>query len=95
MNHETDVLATGCLELLLLIAGAPLMGLLAFLVVVGFIEVATTAGWVDPPVPTTSLYSDCLARCEALFDVDHRPAGWVVLDPEPCTCGVVLEVSDG
>ena len=40
-------------------------------------------------------YSGCLARCEAIFDPDHRPAGWVVLDPDPCTCGLVLEVSDG
>jgi hypothetical protein len=49
--------------------------------------------WSAPRLPS-SPYSDCLARCEALFDVDHRPAGWVVLDPEPCTCGVVLEVDD-
>ena len=49
--------------------------------------------WSAPRLPA-SPYPDCLARCDALFDVDHRPAGWAVLDPEPCTCGVVLEVDD-
>jgi len=42
-----------------------------------------------------SNYPTCLARCEALMDHDHRPAGWVVLDPDPCTCGVVLEAPRG
>jgi len=52
------------------------------------IEVASAPRQPDSPYPA------CLARCEALMDHDHRPAGWVVLDPDPCTCGVVLEVSD-
>ena len=46
------------------------------------------------PHPLASPHPACLAHCEALFDVDHRPAGWVVINPDPCTCGVVVEVSD-
>jgi hypothetical protein len=43
------------------------------------------------PAPAEG-YPACLARCEDVLDPDHRPAGWVVIDPDPCTCGVVLEV---
>jgi hypothetical protein len=53
------------------------------------IEAASAPRQPDSPYPA------CLARCEDVMDPDHRPAGWVVLDPDPCTCGLVLEVSDG
>jgi hypothetical protein len=35
----------------------------------------------------------CFTACETVLASEHRPAGWAMLRAEPCTCGLVLEVT--